>query len=391
MPVACYLFAATLASFMLISAGAVWQLFFYLVFIVGSLVAWFRQRTRFQSYALARLWPIWALLIYCVVVAMWLTQHSPEHALKVARNSLTTATFIALTVLVFVQSKEAVHKVLTLAAIVALVAAVATLVAYFLYNPGVRLRPLGQASHSISGASVYGVLGLIAVHLLLIGRGRGRVLHLLAIAAVSTVILLCQSRGELLAFFISCVAAVFIPTGASKKSKATWWLVGGFLVIPIGLVALTYSEYLGALAVRGFGGRPLIWAFTMDQVQHAPWFGHGYFEKLELSYLGEQVAHPHNIFLSTLYYSGAFGLGLLLFAMGCVAIAALRQWGSATGHLSLVLFLHVLLSTLTDGGRLVTGASEFLYFFWFPLSVIIGLSLHKDVWPVRGRASTVTP
>jgi O-antigen ligase len=45
-----------------------------------------------------------------------------------------------------------------------------------------------------------------------------------------------------------------------------------------------------------------IWAYTLSRVAEKPWFGHGL-----VAYLGMEQGNftfPHNIFLSTLFYSG---------------------------------------------------------------------------------------
>lgn len=384
MPIICTLFIVTLTAFLFVEPGGPWQIVFYVVFVIGGTAAVVRQRNDLITYAPARLWMVWVPLAYCFVIALTLTQHTPEHAIKVARNSLTTIAFVALCVMVFAQRSEHVRKILTTMAIAGLVGSLASIAVHVVSGQSLRLMPLGQASHPISGASVYGVLGLVAAHLYLTREHRGRPLLLVASLSVFTLILLSRSRGELLAFAIASAAALVIPHGRQASARRPWPLIAGLTATPLALGFVFVPDYVLQLMEHGAGWRPETWRYIITQVKVAPWFGHGFVEQLDFWVANnERIAHPHNLVLSTLYYSGVFGVALLLMLAAALMIAVRRQWGTATGHLSACLLIHVCLSTLTDGGRLVTGASEFLYYFWLPVCIIVGRALSTGAWGFR--------
>ena len=385
MPLVCGFFIATLTAFLFVNAGGPWQLFFYIVFVGGGIVSFVRSGDSLNTYALARLWPVWALIAYCCIVAIVLTQHTPEHAIKVARNSLTTAVFVALCVLVFAQRSEHVGKVLFAMGVLGLAGACASIVLHA-FDGEARLEPLGQAQHSISGASVYGILGVVSLHLYLTREGTDRFVHLAVVVSVFALVLLTRSRGELLAYTVACVAALVLPLGRDYQVRKAWLAVVAFATTALLLIFAFIPDYLMQIVERGAGSRPQIWIYTLSKVQLAPWFGHGFTESLDFFVANdERVAHPHNIFLSTLFYSGLFGLGLLIVLVVSLLRAVWRQRGTTHGHLSACLIIHLGLSTLTDGGRLVTGASDFLFYFWLPVCMIVGCALRTGTWTAKSR------
>ena len=227
-----------------------------------------------------------------------------------------------------------------------------------LMQPGWEPRMPGWAEtrHPILGAAIIGVIVLLAAAR--VAEGRRPALHagvaLLGLGFIG----LTGSRGPMLAIGGALALLLLL--------RRWRWLVGmigvglmslgvGFIVAPERFTAMWHG-----ITDRGGSHRLEIWSRTLEVIDQAPtiyrWIGFG-----PTALIGRPAEDfPHNLFLSTLFYSGLIGLALLLTLFVVIA----RQSGQA---LKWPLLIYVVLTGMTDLSNLTKGPSPMWYVLWLPL------------------------
>lgn len=263
--------------------------------------------------------------------------------------------------------------------------------AFFIPHPssffeGERLLPIGLLHHPILGASVYGMVGVIGFYNMFVLKKTSRILLEAGLFCLCTVlIVLTQSRGPLLAYGVSLFSLVgyflVYKPYAFKKERAVilWGIIGASFLAGLLINYLMDGVLLKILWAKGDSYRLQIWRETWISVERTfPW-GAGYQEELAIKLTAKStVNHPHNLFLSKLYREGLIGFALLLF-MVSLAFQKMREiWRTPEGGLASILFIHGVLSCLTDTSSLWDGKNyEMILFFWFPLVFVASVEGEK--------------
>jgi O-antigen ligase len=124
---------------------------------------------------------------------------------------------------------------------------------------------------------------------------------------------------------------------------------------------------------RGGDAHTKIWALTIKEILHRPFFGYGPQARLPAVIKTLQYPFPHDLYLSLLFYSGI--VGLLLFA-GFV-ITSFQQMGVADrGRVALCMV--PLITGLTDLSQIIKGPAAIWYIVWVPFLLAIRFERQKS-------------
>lgn len=257
---------------------------------------------------------------------------------------------------------------------------------------GTRLEGLGVMTHPIQGASVATVL--LAVGLFLMFHDK-RILHwqdtllaVLAVIAVSTFVVLTQSRAPLisLAIYLMVLAVLLAFQYRGLTVPGIAFLVAAWVV---GLIHwfVGLDVFYDQLVSRGASYRFDIWIAYLTHPPESILLGNGAgldFRLTDASQLyleprGLDISHPHNIWLGAFSETGLVGVtmqaGLVLLALNAVVQGDLRR-GSKI-HLLAILGLFLLL-TFSDEYTLLTSLHPIWLFGWLPLVFVWTWSRYRS-------------
>ena len=229
-----------------------------------------------------------------------------------------------------------------------------------------RMAGWAETRHPILGASIIGVAVVLATGRVL--GGGAKILPIATIIAGLLFITLTGSRGPLIAILGSLAVLLM-----ALRPRA---LVGAALVAAIPLL---WPGVITRALERGWSNRLEIWQISLSKIAQHPIFGSGPTTLLDRP--GEDF--PHNLFLSTLLYSGIIGLTLLLALLALATRAASCEIDRTTRWTLFALLLHLVLSGLTDLSQLTKGPGPMWYIVWLPIALALGghqtLTRHKRI------------
>ncbi len=192
----------------------------------------------------------------------------------------------------------------------------------------------------------------IGLALLLLGRGRRRVLYGLALLPIIAAILLSQSRG---AIFIGVPLSI-LAIGLLAGGRWLWAALGVIVVGAIAAIPLLNSPRVQAFFNSGGGTsffRLALWKSTLELIRDHPLFGVGP-DNFLYAYRGRymlpeawqesSLSHPHNVVLDFAARLGLIGLGVFIWlqiAFWSAAFRAMRQakQSLASDHWALIIGL----------------------------------------------------
>jgi O-antigen ligase len=381
-----------LASAFVLAPAPIWSLTFYLGFLPAAILrAWRGPPLEWRnSYVIV----IGLIIVWSALTLIWGENPGHERVPKFLFGALWTAIFVA-ALMTMLREYTASARNIGTALIVAGAANAALSILLYFYKipPDWRLVGWAETRHSILGALVIGVCCLFALDRALHER-QNRRLCLVAAALCLGFILLTGSRGPIVAIAIAS-AILGLARGLSLRKGHV--LAGGVigLIALVAVIAFVLQPTLSSEFLHRNLDRPSyrfdIWAYTLSRVAEKPWFGHGL-----AAYLGMEQGNftfPHNIFLSTLFYSGIVGLALLLVLLGACFIGVVRNWRRPAAPLLLALLIHAIVGGLTDLGQLTPGPAPLWIILWLPIGFICAALTQKpsapaDLW--RDRRETET-
>ena len=186
-----------------------------------------------------------------------------------------------------------------------------------------RLEGLGRAENSVMAGYLYS-LALLAV---IYAKPLTKLVwqYRLIIAAILLgIMLVCLSRGPLLAFAASVGVMMLLK---KQYKRIVFCSVIGILAI--GTVLYTGTRENIPIANRGDTGRFQVWQKAADYIAEKPVFGYGIGSKFIYPYSTpgyriEFASHPHSFYMATLLQGGVVSLFFLLWIMATVFLKGLR-------------------------------------------------------------------
>ena len=237
--------------------------------------------------------------------------------------------------------------------------------------PDGRMNGWAETRHPILGAAIMAVVVVLAAGRLLSGRGVR--LNGAAVALGLLFIVATGSRGPLLA-----VAAALALLLLGLRPRLLLVLAGIGVAMLFGVPGL--AQALSArLLERGWSDRLEIWRLALHEVARRPLFGYGPSARLDRA----ADNFPHDLFLSTLFYSGAVGLFLLLVLLALAGWGAWRARPAAARWTLLALLLNTLLTGVSDLSQVTKGPGPMWYIVWLPVVLALGAPRPAQARPVR--------
>jgi O-antigen ligase len=376
----------------IIAPEPTWAAWFYVV--VMPFGAWSIWRGWRLDWRDPRLMLLVSLIAWSTLALLWADQPGPPAARQWlwVWNGLCTATFLLAVVEQSERSARARDLLIMIVVGCGAANAVFSICAFVIRPTGWdRLEGWAETRNAILGASIMGTCTMFALGRWFRG-GRWWPAWAASVPLFLLFIVLTGSRGPLLAVILSSL--VFLP----RRSVRAYALTGLGILATILLVAAWQHEWVAAAIARamerGTSYRLDIWREALTEIARRPLFGHGPTAGLHID--GGFGHHPHNLYLSAWYYSGAVGLALLLggLVLAGRGVWRLPQWPAyrTQGYRSweyrtcLALLVHATLSGMTDLSQIIKGPGELWYIIWLPLAFVLAVLRDPAVAGAQSRA-----
>ncbi|MCP5208699.1 MAG: O-antigen ligase family protein [Hahellaceae bacterium] len=352
--------------------------FFFFGVVPSSMQLIYRHRHRlWQIVSADRIFIVIMLLLsYLLISLFWTDEIASKVIFRYVRWWFETVFFI-LAAFLYAVLKMPVrfpHGVAILSII--LLSSMISICNYFLlHSYPERLTGYGFLAHPILGASVLIMLWCVAL------LDRKVFASKIAIGLVSASLLfvflfvvLTQSRGPLISLGVVCL---FLLAGMIRR-RTTFALS----VLALSLLVFMLQPFIGDIAVlknltlRGDSYRIEIWGAVLKTAPDYWLFGNGLASEFGATETGQMVslqsvAHPHNLWLSMLFYSGIIGVLLLLGLIMSLFVQCLRF----ERYFRIICFALVLLLNalcFTDTYRLISSPQAMWLIFWLPVALLVG-------------------
>ncbi len=234
-----------------------------------------------------------------------------------------------------------------------------------------RMYSMGGVSNPVISALSYGTVFVLSLSFL--SQCKDRILGILIVLMMSIIligIIYTQTRSV----WVGIVAAFFTLIFVSSKSTFKHKLFQCGLAILVLLAILTIIWMLGyheSLLERSTSFRPEIWQeVTRRLPQDNLLFGYGIAANPEVHYQHLVFAHPHSIYLSTVFYGGLVGLALFFALLGRLAFVLVRN-SNADLVLVMPLLVYGLVCLIVDGDKLVRKVNFIWLLVWLPVALAI--------------------
>lgn len=174
------------------------------------------------------------------------------------------------------------------------------------------------------------------------------------------------------------------------RSQVWYWLLA--LGLLTGLVAYWVSPEF--FLNRGLSWRPAIWLSTLQSILDAPVFGHGVTNApamVEVETVSGGVRwfdHPHNIFLSVAYFTGA--VGLILWCLIWVPVTKHAVFADSPVKQERYMVVAMLVGAtvlMFDGGNALSPFHFDWFAFWVPALLLVASHVAVDMKSVAARAT----
>lgn len=357
----------------------VYSFWFYLSVALPYLV-YLRKNLQFQWLKQKDFIILAMLFLYCAVHSTYFVAIEVAD-FDIVRHCLLNAIFVAVMVKFHAKQKDFL-QLMRLLLVVLIVGAIISLVIFVIkYENNLRLEPFAQNNHAILGANIYSAFALAGSVLLCFSKSKSdKILSVVALLLTLLIVLLTQSRGALIAFgFGVCVLLLC-------KKQYIALLIGGTISASLGfdlwsykfssVAILPFDSYydiiLQSLSRRSH--RTEIWSLAWDLIQRKPWFGYGLQANFPYGYAG---VHPHNLFISTWYYTGIFGAVLLVATTIAALINLYKNRHQPLGLAGLLLLAHGIVACLTDQGQLMKSPAPLWFIFWWGVAIAYSFNCQK--------------
>lgn len=239
--------------------------------------------------------------------------------------------------------------------------------------------PIGRAHNAIPIGNLYAFAALIGLwqYFQQGAATRLKIICGLCYLLTALAIVITTQRGPLLGLAAGTSVALLL------LCRLRYSVTAGVIVLAlVGDYLLYYSHGAGilpldsayALITHFFTQRDstrlVIWQHAFTLILDAPWLGHGLHAKFAVEGIIGAV-NPHNLFLSTLYYYGIVGLGLLLLPLISAFIICLKQRRAPYHQLCLILLVHAVAATFTNYGQVVQAPSPLWTIYWLPIAMAL--------------------
>lgn len=377
-----------LCSQLLTNSTFIYQLGFYGVLVTSFLYIAFKQRSSLPPipYHVGTL----SLLVFFIfAVAHTVLGAFPDQPiLKALKEIILNGMYLYMALTVF--TRRSIDSPALLNSLV-FTTVMMIPVSYVFYIQGpaetMHFLPIGRAHNAIPIGSLYAFAALIGFWQYFQPGTTARLKIVCGLCYVLTVlaIIATTQRGPLLALVMGT------GTGILLLCRLRYSLIAGTIALAlVGDYLLYFTHGAGilpldsayALITHFFTQRDstrlVIWQHAFTLILDAPWLGHGLHAKFAVEGISGAV-NPHNLYLSTLYYYGIVGLGLLLVPLLSAFVVSAKQCRDPYHRLCLILLIHAVAATLTNYGQVVQSPSPLWTIYWLPIAMALARPREKQL------------
>jgi hypothetical protein len=323
--------------------------------------------SRFRLFLGSRVYALSVLFcVYLVLTVFWSGQFRLSHLWKHGRAAVYVLCFLTLSIDLILRDSSYYEKLLRLFGWCAALGATLSVVIYYggsHLDP--RLQGLGRLDQNILGATVYGMVGMVAYYRFVVCqrcRGMTGVFWWVVISTCFIFVALTQSRGPALAILLTLLIGAFFL----KQKK----IAVIFLSVPLIyflLVRLDFIELAGFFTRDSV--RLEIWLEAFQDIIRAPWLGNGISLRSAYQTSIKVEPHAHSVFLASWVYGGVVALGLLLSTLFFAVRQGYGVFVEKRDFSLLAMLIFSILCCITDGHRLIANPRPMWLYFWFPIAI----------------------
>lgn len=328
----------------------------------------------------------YALLLMCMVSAVWSFPASIDEKIRAAQKVLYTIFFMTGWAVGLTARKELKQRVAKILICAACVGVSYSIITFYMSNP-ISARLYGCVSllgnPNIASPVLMGIL-MTCCLLLSEGTENRRAWLLTGFVFSGGFILLTQSRGPIGSFCTLAILWGCLEFGWKRT------FIFFALVTVVAVVFIATSHALDASWNRrlsaGLNGRAIIWKNDILAFMNAPMLGHGsasqYVEsaagKNVMLQLNQRIPHPHGLFFSVLYYYGILGMILWIGFLLCLFRSVYGLKSRRDALHGFVFILIILMMTSTDVHSLFSSVTETWWLWWLP-TIAIAVTMHCKI------------
>lgn len=286
-----------------------------------------------------------------------------------AKRPLYVFMMFAASALIACKDEQLLLKTLRIGALLAALAALINLYAYFIGPSAERLIGTGALRNPLLTSHVLGFFCTYWIAAWLTRSERHDWLPILLALPLLAAVLATGSRTPLLALVLTSLWMLLM------SGRRAFCLVAA-LVLAAGASIALMPEIL---LQRGLSFRPQLWSEAIRQASEHLWIGHGFDSKFifNIEGLGGALSDPHNVELAILLELGLVGLSLWLLMYGLILLRCLQQRHQGKFQLASALVVYGFSAGLTEGSNFFSRPNENWFLIWIPLSLVAALSISQ--------------
>lgn len=304
------------------------------------------------------------LCIYLFLSCLWSTNADVGDLLVQLKYLLSQIMFITLMVLLFVKQNNKLNNLLYILFWAAVTGTCLSIGNGILNNliPNGRLLFWGTKSHSILGACMYCIgicAGLFYINTEIKHNTCLKNIAVIGLIIICISILLSKSRGPILSLY-----CMFLLYAATKKN---WKCVLLLLALPIIIYCTaTWFTPINTIFERK-SYRLEIWSAALMHIKEHLLFGNGLLTIDNSFIYNKEMSHFHSLYISTIFYGGAFGGSLLVLIILASFNVAIQWFLKKKDALCICMLLLATLLVATDGHKILTKTNAMWLIFWLPI------------------------
>lgn len=355
------------ASAFVVAPNSLWAIVFYAGILPVLLYGWRRDGWRIDWHQ-PYLWLCLAIMVWSGLSLLWGEDPGKGRITKYGFGCVLAMLYWLSLLAALQHSPGLSRRIGTILILCGVLNAVWSMLYFYGIAPQDRFGGWAETRHPILGALVMILPYAFALQRLLY-EPTHKIWHGLVVLLCLTFIILTTSRGPYITVF--CVTLLIcsgLPVKVWLQRLPVLLAIGGFGLAVMWLVHQGWlTSATQVLAERGMSYRLDIWNFTLSRIVERPWFGHG-----AAAYLGmKDFTFPHSLYLSTLFFTGIIGLGLLLSLFGWSMLWLIRHWRKRPDSQLLAALLCVpMIGGLTDLGQLTPTPATIWLVLWLPIALI---------------------
>lgn len=372
-----YTYLIFLSGFFLAPTNHLHRNFYYLFVIVPFLFG--LDSKLVQNCIRSKLFQLsFLFLLYFWASMFWTDAHlSSEEYYDLSRYFLMLVIFIIATMMLSSASDKFFDHMKFWLCLVAFIAAISVILIFYTSHsfPQARLRGPFDYTHNPNQAAMhYGFVGIIAFYSFFSSKlKRCKIFFSSVLLTTVVYILLCQSRGPLLAIICSIILGLIF--------EKRWMAIGTVTIICVGFIFIVELVDIGirSFIERGISYRIDLWFGALKRISLAPVLGEGYFTDANVMQISGYELSPHNVLLLVMVKSGIVG-GSLISILIMTALAYSFNFFKVSGNwLYVNLFVYFAVCMTFDSAHLLYKPSLAWLIFWLPVGLIAGEEIRLKI------------